>query len=256
MKYRQLGSTALQVSEIGLGTVKFGRNADVKYPQPFSLPSDKALQELLSLALSLGINLLDTAPAYGSSEIRLGGLLKKQRHQWILSSKVGEEYQPNLSSFDFTASYINRRVEQSLKDLQTDYLDILLIHSDGRDKVIIEEYDVFRTVEKLKQRGLIRTFGMSTKTVEGGLLALQNADVVMSTYNPAYTDELPVLQAAEIQNKGILIKKALASGHLTSLAEKNPIHFALNFILMQKSVSSIIIGTINPSHLKECVDCL
>ena len=68
MELRPLGATGLQVSPLGLGTVKFGRNQGVKYPQAFNLPSDREALALLELAWDLGINLLDTAPAYGESE--------------------------------------------------------------------------------------------------------------------------------------------------------------------------------------------
>ena len=100
----RLGQTSLDVSILGLGTVKFGRNQGVKYPNSFSLPSDKELSHLLSLAADVGINLLDTAPAYGMSEERLGHLLQGQRHQWIISTKVGEEFIQGQSYFDFSPS--------------------------------------------------------------------------------------------------------------------------------------------------------
>lgn len=87
-----LGNTELLVSQIGLGTVKFGRNQKINYPNSFELPSDNAILELLQSAQELGINVLDTAPAYGTSEERLGKLLKNQRHDWILCTKVGEEF--------------------------------------------------------------------------------------------------------------------------------------------------------------------
>ena len=69
---RYLGNTGIQLSMIGLGTVKIGRNTDVKYAESFELPSDQEVIELLTEAAKLGINCLDTAPAYGSSEKRLG----------------------------------------------------------------------------------------------------------------------------------------------------------------------------------------
>ena len=69
---RILGSTGLEVSTLGLGTVKFGRNSGVKYPNQFDLPDDEQIRQLLAQASDHGMNLLDTAPAYGSSEERLG----------------------------------------------------------------------------------------------------------------------------------------------------------------------------------------
>ena len=88
---RPLGQTGLEVSSLGLGTVKFGRNQEVRYPNSFSLPSDQEIINLLDLAQSLGINLLDTAPAYGSSEQRIGRLLSN-RANWVICTKIGEEF--------------------------------------------------------------------------------------------------------------------------------------------------------------------
>ena len=75
MELRHLGNTGIKVSPLGLGTVKLGRNQQVKYPHGFTLPDDKTVKELLALTWDLGINLIDTAPAYGNSEERLGALL-------------------------------------------------------------------------------------------------------------------------------------------------------------------------------------
>ena len=69
-----LGNTGIEVSALGLGTVKLGRNEGVKYPSGFELPDDASVSRLLQLAADAGINLLDTAPAYGSSEERIGKL--------------------------------------------------------------------------------------------------------------------------------------------------------------------------------------
>jgi len=120
-----------------------------------------------------------------------------------------------------------------------------LIHSDGNDEQIINQYEVFNTLEKAKQQGYIRAYGMSTKTVSGGLQTVQHADVAMVTYNPTNTEELPVIQKAHELGKGIFIKKAFASGHL--------VPGAIEFILKQPGISSVVLGTINPEHLRSNV---
>ena len=74
--HRPLGSTGLMVSPLGLGTGKLGRDQGVKYPSGFQIPDDDEARMLLKLARDLGINLIDTAPAYGRSEERLGPLLR------------------------------------------------------------------------------------------------------------------------------------------------------------------------------------
>lgn len=256
MLYSPLGQTGLTVSKLGLGTVKWGRNQGVKYPQPFELPNDAALQSLLACARECGINLLDTAPAYGQSEERLGRLLKGQREQWVLVSKAGESFSDGQSQFDFSPQAILRSVEQSLQRLQTDYLDVLLIHSDGQDLQHIEEDQVFVTLGALKQAGLIRAFGMSTKTLAGGLATVEQADVVMVTYNPEHTEEHAVLDRALALQKGVLVKKALNSGHLAVAPGQDPTAAALRFVLAHSGVSSVIVGTINEAHLRKNADAL
>ena len=80
LAHRPLGQTGLSTAVLALGTVKLGRTTGVKYPKSFDLPDDEAATALLHAARNLGINLLDTAPAYGTSEARLGKLLRGQRH--------------------------------------------------------------------------------------------------------------------------------------------------------------------------------
>ena len=247
---RALGDTGMDVSILGLGTVKFGRNSGVKYPNRFELPSDQEVCDIIAMCKAHGMNLIDTAPAYGKSEERLGQLLQ-DRQDWLICSKVGEEFENNSSSFDFSAKHIQYSIERSLRRLSTDYLDIVLVHSDGNDVDIIRNSDCFATLSKLKERGLIRAFGMSTKTVDGGLLCLQNSDIAMLMLNSAYQDEEAVVDYAEKQHKGILVKKAFNSGHAVASNTKHedPVQSNLDFIYSHKGVSSVIVGSINPLHI-------
>lgn len=249
MQKRRLANTNIDVSVIALGTVKLGRNQGVKYPSAFLLPSDKEAKTLLHVARDVGINLLDTAPAYGVSEERLGKLIQGERHDWVISTKAGEEFVNGESQFDFSKAAIRKSVERSLKRLKTDYLDIVLIHSNGDDERIITEENVFDTLAILKNEGKLRAYGMSTKTIQGGLLTLQYADIAMVTYHQDYTDEKEIIDLAHKNKKSIFIKKALASGHIKT----NSITENLQFILATAGVTSIVLGTINPVHLRENV---
>lgn len=246
MKRRRFGSTDIEISPLGLGTVKLGRDQGVKYPQSFRIPDDRAAADLLALAHELGINLIDTAPAYGNSEERLGTLLRGQREQWVICSKVGEEFSDGRSHFDFSAGHTRSSIERSLRRLGTDRLDIVLIHSDGNDLQILDSA-IIDTLEQCRREGLVRAYGMSTKTVAGGLEAARRTDGVMVTYHPEYTDEAAVLDYCAAHGKGVLIKKAFASGHLSDPAQ------SLRFVLRHPAVSSVIIGTINPQHLRQNV---
>jgi len=260
---RELGATGIAVSALGLGTVKLGRNQGVKYPGDFALPSDQAAAQLLSLAQDLGINLLDTAPAYGSSETRVGelfqGPLKHQRHHWLICTKVGEEFVDGQSQYDFSAEHTWFSVERSLRRLQRDVLDIVLVHSNGADQDIIRHHGTLDVLAELKQAGKIRAFGMSTKTVPGGLLAAQQCDLVMVAWNLRERDQEPVIDYCARHHKGVLIKKALASGHLVSTASpanNAAIEQTFQQLFAQTGVTSAIIGTLNPEHLRHNIEAL
>ncbi|MFZ6046104.1 aldo/keto reductase [Pseudomonas sp. CR3202] len=251
--HRPLGNTGLVVSPLGLGTVKLGRDQGVKYPSGFTIPDDFEARQLLALARDLGINLIDTAPAYGRSEERLGPLLRGQRQEWVIVSKVGEEFENGLSRFDFSPEHTRFSVERSLKRLETDFIDLVLVHSDGNDLDVLRNSGVYETLAELKRAGKIRAYGLSGKTVDGGLLALEQGDCAMVTYNLNEQGEKPVLDFALQQNKGILIKKGLASGHVCLAAGVDPVHASFELIFGHPGVTSAIIGTINPLHLSHNV---
>jgi aryl-alcohol dehydrogenase-like predicted oxidoreductase len=253
LELRPLGSTGIEVSPLGLGTVKFGRNQQVKYPQAFAIPDDKAVRSLLAQSLELGINLIDTAPAYGSSQQRLGKLLPGPREQWVIVSKVGEFFEEGRSRFDFSFHTTQQVVRESLRTLNTDYIDVVLIHSDGDDLRILEQEGAADALREMKEQGLIRAHGMSSKTLEGGLRVVAEMDVVMAACNLDYPDELPVLAAAAEQGKGVLIKKGLQSGHIGGA---DGVEESMRFVFSQPGVSSMIVGTINPQHLADNVTML
>ena len=127
---KAIADTGVNVSPLGLGTVKLGRDKAVKYPEGFKIPDDKQAADLLALSWDLGINLIDTAPAYGHSEQRLGQLLKHQSHEWLIATKAGEYFdsQSGESRYDFRPESIISSVENSLKLLQREVLDLSLIH--------------------------------------------------------------------------------------------------------------------------------
>ncbi len=246
--HRPLGDTGLRVSPLGLGTVKLGRDQGVKYPNGFTIPDDASARALLAQARELGINLLDTAPAYGISEQRLGPLLRGQRDDWVIVSKVGEEFENGQSHFDFSPQHARFSVERSLKRLETEHIDLVLVHSDGHDVDILQS-GLYDTLAELKREGKIRAFGLSGKTVEGGLLALQQGDCAMVTYNLAEQGERAVLDYAAQRHKAILVKKALASGHACLTAGQDPVRASFELVFGHPGVSAAIVGTINPQHL-------
>lgn len=240
---RPLGQTGMAVSLLGLGTVKLGRREGLKYPEPFELPDDDAATRLLDTARELGLNLLDTAPAYGSSEARLGHLLRGRRNDWLISTKVGEHFEGGRSSFDFSPEAVRQSVKRSLQRLHTDRLDIVLIHSDGDDLGILERLGTLECLMDLKSRGWIRAAGISHKTVEGAERAIAlGADVIMATLNLDARAEERVIEHAGKSGVGVLVKKALASGHAGA--------DSLRYAAAAAGVSAVIVGTVSPEHLR------
>lgn len=259
MEKRWLHGVNREVSLLGLGTVKIGRNEQVKYPRAFDLPDDREVLALLECARVEGINLLDTAPAYGMSEERLGNLLGKWRDDFIIVSKAGEDFVGGESVFDFSRAGIQKSVEGSLRRLRTDRIEGILLHSDGRDLDILENSGAVEALIDCKESGKILAAGISTKTVAGGCKAIEmGLDMVMVTYNPWHRDEEAVLDlAAESGNCSVLIKKGFGSGWFgTADGEgqkdgEDPVTRALDFIFSHPASTAVVSGTINLSHLRE-----
>jgi aryl-alcohol dehydrogenase-like predicted oxidoreductase len=243
MALRRLGRTGLDVSRIALGTVKIGRNTGVKYPAPFDLPSDADVARLLDAALEIGVNLLDTAPAYGTSEERL----RPWRKRFLVCTKVGETHEGGRSTYDFSPAAVKGSVERSLRRLATDCVDVLLLHSDGNDLAALAAAG--ETMLEMKTSGKARAVGLSAKTAAGVAEAARALGVVMAPWSAADPSLGPALAAASKAGAGILAIKALASGHA-----KEPTA-ALRFAA-EPFVDSIVVGTLNPDHLRSAVKAL
>ncbi len=239
---RPLGRTGLRVSPIGFGAFKIGRNQGAKYPGRYDLPDDAAVERLLHGVLDLGINLIDTAPAYGLSEQRVGRFLAGRRNQYVLATKVGERFENGQSRYDFSRTAVITSIEQSLHDLRTDVLDLVFIHSDGRDMEILHQTDVVATLIELKRQGKIRAIGLSGKTPQGAAEAVRWADALEVPYNlDDRAHEAPMRRAAAA-GVGVLVKKGLASGRL-------PAEDAIRFVLANPAVQSVLVGSLNIDHL-------
>jgi aryl-alcohol dehydrogenase-like predicted oxidoreductase len=243
---RPLGHTGLNVAPIGLGTTKLGRNTDVKYPTAFDLPSDAEVAALLETAVDVGVNLIDTAPAYGASEARLGPFVAAQRDRIVLATKCGERYETGRSTYDFSAAALIASVEESLKRLRTDHVEILVLHSNGEDEKIMTKTDALEALGALKRSGKVRAAGISAKTDAGVRLACESLDVVMAPFSQSDQALAAALAEAHAAGLGVVAIKGLASGHLPAPA-------AIEFVLKQSFIDALIVGTIDPEHLREAV---
>jgi aryl-alcohol dehydrogenase-like predicted oxidoreductase len=240
---RPLGRTGFAISPIGFGAFKIGRNQKTKYSTAYELPSDEQVAALLSGLLDLGINYIDTAPAYGTSEERIGRAISGRRSEFVLATKVGETFEDGASTYDFSASAVRKSVERSLKRLKTPAIDVLLLHSDGRDAWIQTETDAVSTLEELKRQGLARAIGLSGKTVEGARQALDWADVLMVEYHLRDRSHEALITEAAARGVGIVVKKGLASGEL-------PADEAIRFVLDNPQVTSLVIGGLSLEHFR------
>jgi len=243
---RRLGRTGLDVSPIAFGAFKIGRNRGTKYLHGYDLPDDEAVDRMLNGVLDLGINLIDTAPAYGLSERRIGRALSHRRSEYAISTKAGESFHDGRSTYDFSSSAIRRSVQQSLERLSTDVVDILLLHSNGEDLAILKETDAVETLLDLRSAGLARAVGFSGKTVDGAYAALAWADVLMVEYHLQDRSHEGVVAEAAAADVGILVKKGLASGRLDPAQ-------AVRFVLSNAAVGSLVIGSLSLDHLSDAL---
>jgi aryl-alcohol dehydrogenase-like predicted oxidoreductase len=251
MELSTLGDSDLEVSPIGFGAFKIGRNLKTKYAEHYELPDDATVHRLLDGVLDAGINLVDTAPAYGSSEARIGEYLKAsgRRSEIVLSTKVGERFQDGHSSYAFDRTSISNSIDASLKRLGTDRLDIVCVHSNGDDLEIIHQSDVLEVLAERRRRGDIGEVGFSGKTLEGHQACLApelGVRVLMVELNPLETAQAALLEDAQTAGVGILVKKGLASGRLSASE-------ALPWLLSHEQVGSVVVGGLSLEHIRENV---
>jgi len=244
MVRRNLGRTGLSAGVIAFGAFKIGRNEQIKYPAGYDLPDEDAARRLLNAVLDLGIDLIDTAPAYGISEERIGRHLAHRRSEFVLSTKAGETFENGRSIYDFSRAALSASVRRSLARLRTDAVDFLFIHSDGDDLRILDRTDAVETFLELRRQGLARFIGLSAKTPEGARRSLQWADAVMLEYHPQNTAMEPVIAEAAAAGIAVFVKKPLASGRIAPAA-------AIPFLLKNPGVSTIVVGGLNIDHLRQ-----
>lgn len=211
MEYRVLGRTGLRVSAIGLGTMVHAGH--------FGPMRDEDSRAAIDAALDLGVNFIDTSDAYGAgySESLLGQALKGRRDKVILATKGGNiMVGPNRGQRDFSPAYISRVMEESLKRLQTDYIDLYQLHNPTVE--VIERGEVWELLGKRKKEGKIRFYGVSINNVEEGLAAVKGgrSNAIQAEYNLIEQDLAEeVFPQAKTANVGVIARAPLRRGLLT-----------------------------------------
>lgn len=155
MKYTELGKTGLHVSEIGFGAWAIGGQAwgnDI---------TDKNAMAALQEAWQQGINLFDTADCYGDghSEALIGEFLLGQREKAVIVTKGGTNYRVKERSKDFTRDYLIRSLDESLERLQTDYVDVYMLHVPNAQWQ--DEAHVLDTLREIKNSGKAHFVGLA-----------------------------------------------------------------------------------------------
>ena len=306
MNYRSFGDTGLKVSEIGLGCSHIGQGL-IKRDKKESI-------RVLNRAYELGVNFYDTADSYtnGRSEKLIGSAFKDRRSQIIIASKVGmlhsslyrfgktffpvlmpvrrviEPWKSTIRKIskrrqEFSPLHIKKSIERSLRNLETDYLDLYQLHNPP--SWIIERGEVFETLDLLKSQGKIRFYGISAKTIGDAILSLKYSNisslqVVFNLLHQEASKELFPL--ASHRKIAIIVRVPLARGMLTKnltdksgellnrtdlqtvraktvglsflVNEKRSLcQAALQFVLSHPQVAVVIPGTSKVKHLEDNV---
>jgi len=200
MRYKPLGKTGIAVSVIGFGGAPLGNE--------FGGVDLAEGERAVHLAIERGINFFDTSPYYGRtlSETRLGAALAGRRRQVVLSTKCGRY---DTASFDFSGARVKSSVEESLRRLQTDYLDLLIAHDIEfayREQVIDQTVPAMR---ELQRAGKVRALGISGLPLKvlADVAVRAKVDFVLSycRYNPLIQDmDLHLTPVVEREGIGLL----------------------------------------------------
>ncbi|MBL9149834.1 MAG: aldo/keto reductase [Phycisphaerae bacterium] len=244
---RRLGSTGILLCPIGFGAFKIGRNEGIKYDRGYDLPTLDETARLLHGILDLGVTWIDTAPAYGVSEERIGQTIAARRREYTLSTKVGETFADGRSTYDFSHRAVRESVSRSLERLKTDVVEIVFVHSDGRDVEILETGETTAALREARASGYVRRLGFSGKTEAGFLRAMDDGyEVLMVERHPRDVSMDRVIAEAARRGVGVVIKKPLASGAV-------PPATAIPFGLAHAGVASLAIGGLSLERFREHV---
>lgn len=266
MNYRTLGKSTINISEISLGCMSLP-------------PIAEEAKQIIDLAIDAGITYFDTADLYdrGENEKVVGEALKAHRSNIILATKVGNRWEDGKDGWgwDTSASYINNAVRQSLRRLQTDYIDVYQLHGGTLDDHWDEIIDTF---EGLKKEGLIREYGISSIRPNVFVPFLQNSAAVSNMMQFNILDERAAefFEAIEQSGASVVTRGSVAKGLLTNewrqrlksfmsydeaqaktLLEKietlyGDVHAAaLAFNLQHRAVSSTVIGARTKQQLQQ-----
>ncbi|WP_460538427.1 aldo/keto reductase [Echinicola sediminis] len=210
MKYRILGKTAMSVSEVSLGTWQVGGGWGGSFDR-------KSASRILNTAIDQGVNFLDTADVYddGQSEAAVGRLLKERSGEIFVASKCGRQIQPHINE-GYQVEVLRNYVEQSLKNMQLECLDLIQLHCPPT--AVYNRDELFELFDRLKDEGKIKNMGVSVEKVEEAKMAMKypNVSTVQIIFNMFRQKPLEeFFPIAKEHNVGIIARVPLASGLLS-----------------------------------------
>lgn len=216
MKYRKLGKTGMEISEISLGTWQVGG----RWGEAFSRSN---AETILNSAVDSGINFIDTADVYGEglSEKMVGEVVRSRSERIFVATKCGRRLNPHDNDA-YTEKALRQFVEDSLENSGLDALDLIQLHCPPSE--VYDRPEIFGLFERLKEEGKILNMGVSVEKVDEAMKAVRYPNVTsvqiifnMFRHKPAES----FFSEAAAKDVGIIVRVPLASGLLTGLYSKS-----------------------------------
>ena len=274
---RPLGRTGLQVTVLGYGALELsgrpsGRPGEVRSRDIAEADAERILNEVLDA----GINYIDTAPDYGVSEERIGRYIAHRRSEFLLCSKCGclVGTSPTASARSgghvFTAENVVAGVEQSLRRLRTDYLDVVQFHGNPT-RAQLEEQGGLDALRDLQRQVKVRWIGVSGELPNlREQIGMGVFDTFQIPYSAVEREHEEALSEAAAGGGGVVIRSGVARGSPGKqagdtweawqraeiddlLAGMTPMELVLRFTISHPDVHTTIVGTANVEHLRENV---
>jgi hypothetical protein len=274
MDLRKFGNTELTVSPLGLGAAQIG-HLDAESTR---------VGEILGVMLDCGMNLIDTAACYDDSEELIGGVLGGRREQFVIVTKCGHS-RPDLPGEEWSASLISKSIDRSLRRLQTDRIDAIVLHTCTLET--LRKGEAFGALRKAKKSGKVRYIGYSgDNEAVAEATTMDGVELIETSVNLFDQRNIDLaLPGAVRAGQGVLAKRPVANTHWKDYEDRPPRHYqtypdvyvqrqdvmklspedygisgppaqawlelAIRFTLSQPGVGCAIIGTINPTHIRE-----
>ncbi len=261
---RTLGRTGLEVTQLGFGAAERGL--------PDSADHDARAAGVLHAALDAGVNLIDTAPDYGASEERIGRCVGHRRHEFYLATKCGCNIDGDGNRLQpghlWTADRLRANIDQSLRRLGTDCVDLLQMHNPSVEDV--ERGGLIEALEEIRAAGKTRFIGVSSTHPHLAAFVASGAfDVFQIPYSALEREHEGMMQEAADAGAGILVRGGISLGHraderrqatwekagLEELAGGMSRHeFILRFTLSHPACHTTIVGTTSLDHMRSNLD--